>query len=97
VNGFNTANWSLRNPCYLTDDKIEFVINRNTWFNTNSATSLDTAVFETLVTYMMARWFTFVFPEEAAFYFSEYERNKAGITHSLNSQNRPLNRRHRMF
>jgi len=94
---FDSSNWTELNPCYYTDDKVEFVIMRKEWFNMNASRPADVAIFEALVSYVMARWFTIVFPEEAQFYFAEYERNRASITHNLNSQNRVLNRRHRLF
>ena len=89
--------WESKEAYLYTDDKIEFVTLRPEWVNVNMAQTTDVAIFEALVAYVMARWFTLVFPEEAHFYFAEYERHYASVTRSLNSVNRPLTRRHRMF
>ena len=94
---FDNGSWHELNPCYYTDDKTEFVVMKRDWMNANAINPCDTAIFEALVAYVMARWFTIVFPEEAKFYFEEFDRPSTSITRNLNSQNRPLNRRHRMF
>jgi len=89
--------WTLKDDCYYTDDKIEFVLLKKDWFNMNALRPADTSVFEALVNHIMAQWFVIVFPEEAAVYVSKYESNLEAITRNLNSQNRQLNRRYRAF
>jgi len=94
---FDSGSWTELPSYFYTDDKVEFIIKRPDWVNANATPVADTAIFEALVSYVMARWFKIVFPEEYAAYAAEFEAQKATIASSLNSQNRVLNRRHRMF
>lgn len=97
TNGFDSANWTKKEPYILTDDKVEFITLRPEWFNFNLVTPLDTDIFEAIVSYVIFRWFTIVFPEEAAFYLEEYKRFSQAVVYNSNAHNRPLTRRHRMF
>lgn len=96
-NGFDTTNWTEKDKSFYTDDKVEFVLLRPDWFNMNMAVPSDKAMFEAMVSYVMWKWFILVFPEEANTYKEEFERQKQYVVSGINSNNRPLNRRHRMF
>lgn len=92
-----TSVWTAQ-PLYMyTDDKVEFVLLQPDWFNTNMTMSVDVAIFEAMIAYMMHKWFMLVYPEEAGLYLQEFERCARRITSQANSTNAPLRRQYRMF
>lgn len=96
-NGFDTTNWTEL-PGYLyTNDKVEFVILQPEWYNQNMNKTADVSIFETLIHHVMYKWFTVVFPEEAAYYLQESERYAKQIISAVNTSNRPMVRKYRMF
>lgn len=95
--GFDSTNWTQRGDYELTDDKIIFTLLNKDWFNSNMLSPLDSSIFEAMVSYVMFRWFTIVFPEEAEFYLADFERFGQDVVINSNANNRPLVRRHRMF
>ena len=96
-NGFDNADWEEISAMYYTDDKIEFVLMRPDWFNMNMATVADRSILEAVIAYIMSRWFTHVFPEEADVYMSLYDKYRRATTSNINATNRPLQRRYRQF
>ena len=97
TNGFDSANWTLLGKYPYTDDKLEFITLRPDWFNLNLAPAVDISIYEAIINYIIYRWFTIVFPEEAAFYLAEYGRFAQDIVYNINANNRPLKRKPRMF
>ena len=94
---FSTTNWTQLPDYIYTDDKIEFIILQPDWLNQNMIPSIDTAIFEAMVSYSMYKWFLTVYPEEAGIYYQEFDRYSKQIISHVNSTNRPLNRRYRLF
>lgn len=91
------AVWTALPDYTYTDDKVEFVTITPEWVNQAFLPVVDSSLFEALVAYMMHKWFVIVFPEEAAYYYQEYERNYRRVITAANSTNRPLQRTHRWF
>lgn len=97
ISSVDLTNWTLLPDYIYTDDKIEFVTLTPEWVNTAFLPVVDSSLFEALISYMMHKWFVIVFPEEAMYYYQEYERNYKRVISAANSTNRPLQRKYRMF
>lgn len=97
ISDVDLTSWTLLPDYTYTDDKVEFITLTPEWVNTSFLPVVDSSLFEALVSYMMHKWFVIVFPEEAAYYYQEYERNYRRVITAANSTNRPLNRSYRWF
>lgn len=85
------------NEYYYTDDKVEYITIKPEWFNDNFQRSIDNNIFEAIVNYIIHKWFTIVLPEEASYYYSEYDRYYHDIVRSHNQHNKPLRRGYKLF
>lgn len=82
------------------DKEIEayiFKINQMEWFNKNAIQMLDTSISETMIAFLMFKWFLGALPSEAQFYYEEFERQLKNITQRVNTQKQPVRRKYHLF
>lgn len=80
-----------------TESVYMFKILEMEWFNKNALMMLDTAIHETMVAFLMFKWFLGALPNEAQFYYEEFERQLKNITQRVNTQKQPVNRKYHLF
>lgn len=74
-----------------------FKINHMEWFNDNALQMLDTSISETMIAFLMFKWFLGALPSEAQFYYKEFERQLKNITQRVNTQKQPVRRKYHLF
>lgn len=82
------------------DKEVEayiYKINHMEWFNNNALQMLDTAIGETMIAFLMFKWFLGALPSEAQFYYEEFERQLKNITQRVNTQKQPVRRKYHLF
>lgn len=67
------------------------------WFNKNAIQMLDTSISETMIAFLMFKWFLGALPSEAQFYYEEFERQLKNITQRVNTQKQPVRRKYHLF
>ena len=93
---FDITQWVVLPDFFYTDGKVIFVAEKKEWWNENFFHPIENLIFEALVHYIIYRWFMIVFPSEAAFYKSEFERYNGDIGKQLNAINgRKIQQRYR--
>ena len=78
------TNWKLSEDIY-TDDKLVLFVETYTWMNINTIHSVDTTIFESLVTGIMANWFIIASPADAVNYIALHGQKQLQVTRALNS------------
>jgi hypothetical protein len=77
-------NWKLSEDIY-TDDKLVLFVETYAWMNINTIHSVDTTIFESLVTGIMANWFIIASPADAVNYIALHGQKQLQVTRALNS------------
>ena len=94
INGY-THN---QTDCHVVDnDGIKYKIYMPLWFNNNAIQMLGSSILEALINFVMFRWFTLVYPDEAKYYADMNDANLNNITQRINTQKEPINRKYFLF
>lgn len=78
-------------------DAVIFKLNILDWMDENAFKGLDVAVFESIVNFVMYKWFLIVSPQDAAQYLEQYDNNLTQVIYRVNQQKRPIHRRYHLF
>ena len=78
-------------------DAVIFKLNILDWMDENAFKGLDVAVFESIVNFVMYKWFLIVSPQDAAQYLEQYNNNLTQVIYRVNQQKKPIHRRYHLF
>lgn len=88
------TNYFVETPCFCI---AEYWIEKKWWFNPNAKRMLDNAVKQAIVEYIMYRWFEITNTQQAEIYMNKFNKRMDDLLYTINSQEKPLRRRHRLF
>lgn len=82
-----------------TDDRdsVIFTLQILEWMDENAFRGLDNAVFESIVNFVMYKWFLIVAPTEAEGYYNAYDQALTRVTYRANQQKKPIHRHYHLF
>lgn len=78
-------------------DAVIFKLNILDWMDENAFKGLDVAVFESIVNFVMYKWFLIVSPQDAEQYYNHYDNSLMQVVYRVNQQKKPTHRRYHLF
>lgn len=84
----------VRTPAFYI---AEYWIEKKNWFNPNAKRMLDNAIHEAIIAYIMHRWFLVSSPQHAEVYLADFNKRMDDILNTVNSQEKPIRRKFRLF